>query len=73
MTKATPLSPSQITGPSKRAHVEGVVCSVSPQQNKNYFDGELSDWSAVVRMVVFEQKQLEKFKFCADQQPCLLR
>lgn len=74
MLKTTHLSPSQITAPSKRTHVEGVVRSVSPGVKKNYFDGELSDGAAVVRLVGFEEKQLKKLiQFCAEQQPCLLR
>ena len=60
-------------GPSKRAQVEAIVRSISPSRGK-FFDGELSDGEAIVRVVGFDKDQLKKLsEYCEKQQPCLLR
>ena len=61
------LTPKKIKTSDPRATIDAVVASVSPTQpeKSNFFDGELTDGEAVVRVVGFEKQQrdtLNEFK-----------
>ena len=60
------LTPKKVKSSNPNTTIDGVITSISPtkKEKSNFFDGELTDGQAVVRMVGFSQQQhdaLENF------------
>ena len=69
-----PLSPAEITSPNKSATVNALVASLSPVKPSRYFDGELTDGNAVIRLVGFDDNKRQELQlFCDQKTPVTLR
>lgn len=63
------LSLSTIKTPEQKATVNAVVVSISPSKpGARYFDGELTDGNAVMRVIGFEKKQRDELESYYTQQ-----
>ena len=62
-TKKPLLSPSNISNIEEHATVTGLLASLSPVKPSRYFDAELTDGEALIRLVGFEKfkRQLQPF------------
>lgn len=69
------MSPSKIKCPEQQATVNAVVVSISPSKpGARYFDGEVTDGKAVMRLVGFEKRQRDELEsYCKQQLPVKLR
>lgn len=75
MKKDEPLSPSKISATDNHATVSGLLSTLSPMlKPSKYFDAELTDGDALMRVVGFDKSKLEKLKPFSDYQiPVTLR
>ena len=67
------LSPTTIASPSNNATIHGMLASLSPIKPTRYFDGELTDGNAVIRVVGFDKAQQQHLlTYCEQEVPITL-
>ena len=72
--KEEPLSPCKVSVADNHATVSGVLTMLSPIRPKKYFDGELTDGEATMRLVGFDKSKLDQLRpFCEYELPVTLR